>query len=79
MAADTETIETVETTRFRIVDVSPVPTGDVLAAITVALDEAWPKPSSAAPVIFDRGTEWRFGERRWRDRQIPRRTWGRSR
>lgn len=71
-------VEATEHARFHIVDISPVPDDDVLAAITLALDEAWPKPTIAGIVVPLTGSDWRFGERRWRDRQIPRRTWGRS-
>ncbi len=70
---------TTETFRFRIADITPVPEDDVLAAITAALNEAWPQPS-AAPItgLTALDSHWRFGQRRWRGRQIPRQTWGRS-
>ena len=65
------------TTRFRIADVHPVPDAEMLAVITAALEAAWPEPvTTAAPtVVVD--ARWRFGLRRWNDRPIPRRTWGR--
>ena len=62
---------------FRIADISPTPDDDVLAAITAALTEAWPRPTTAVPSLTI-DTAWRFGQRRWQARQIPRRTWGRS-
>jgi len=65
--------------RFRISDISPVPDDDVLAVITAALNEAWPQPSAAPTTVVSAGdTQWRFGQRRWRARQIPRQTWGRA-
>ena len=65
--------------RFRITDISPVPSDDVVAAITAALYEAWPQPvaTSAAKLASPVDAQWRFGQRRWRARQIPRQTWGR--
>lgn len=63
--------------RFRIGDIHPAPDDETLAAITAALDAAWPEPTAAAPtVVVD--ARWRFGLRRWNDRPLPRRTWGRS-
>lgn len=62
--------------RFQISNISPVPDDDVIAAITAALHEAWPAPASATPQPLAPDTSWRFGQRRWHDRQIPRRTWG---
>lgn len=74
---DEPVTETAEAFHFRIADISPAPSDDVLAAITAALTESWPRPSAAPPVaIID--TNWRFGQRRWRGRQIPRQTWGRA-
>ena len=64
--------------RFRIADISPVPDDDVLAAITAALAEAWPQPSAAVAPVAPADSDWRFGQRRWRERQIPRQTWGRT-
>lgn len=64
--------------RFRIADISPTPSDDVVAAITAALNEAWPQPVAIASVVPASDISWRFGERRWRDRQIPRQTWGRT-
>lgn len=64
--------------RFRIADISPTPSDDVVAAITAALNEAWPQPVAIAAVVPASDISWRFGERRWRDRQIPRQTWGRT-
>ncbi len=65
--------------RFRIADISPVPDDDVVAAITAALNEAWPQPVAAsAPVNTGDDSRWRFGQRRWRARQIPRQTWGQA-
>ncbi|MFT7474928.1 MAG: hypothetical protein ACI81L_001860 [Verrucomicrobiales bacterium] len=62
--------------RFRIADISPVPDDDVLAAIAAALDQAWPAPTpSSGALAID--SDWRFGQRRWRARQIPLQTWGR--
>jgi len=63
--------------RFRIADIRPAPNDDVLAAITAALSEAWPEPTPPPPVVSSIDTNWRFGARRWRARQIPRQTWGR--
>ena len=65
--------------RFRIADITPVPNDDVVAAVTAALNEAWPQPSAAptAAVLSPSDSQWRFGQRRWRARQIPRQTWGR--
>lgn len=63
--------------RFRIGDIHPAPDDETLAAITAALDAAWPEPTAAAPtVVVD--ARWRFGLRRWNDRPLPRRTWGRA-
>lgn len=64
-------------TRFRIGEIHPVPDDETLAVITAALDAAWPEPSmtSLTPGVVN--TRWRFGLRRWNDRPIPRRTWGR--
>ena len=65
---------------FRITDIHPVPDDETLAAITAALHEAWPKPvaatSGGATAVQ---SNWRFGRRRWRERAIPRQTWGRAR
>lgn len=72
-AADTENVPGF---LFQIADISPVPDDEVIAAITAALHEAWPAPASAAPQPLAPDTSWRFGQRRWHDRQIPRRTWG---
>lgn len=69
--------ETAEGFRFKISDVSPVPGDDVLAAITAALNEVWPQPVAASGPVEAPNIAWRFGQRRWQDRQIPRRTWGR--
>lgn len=76
--ADTDEVAG-EPFHFRIADISPAPDDDVLAAITASLSQAWPRPSTAtsAPITID--TDWRFGRRRWRARQIPRQTWGRAR
>ena len=54
-----------------------LPEGRV-AIITTALSEAWPQPVAASPTAAPIDTAWRFGQRRWRPRQIPRRTWGRA-
>jgi len=62
--------------RFRIADISPVPDDDVVAAITAALHEVWPVPVSATPQQLVPDIAWRFGQRRWVSRQIPRKTWG---
>ncbi len=64
--------------RFRISDISPIPDDDVVAAITAALNEVWPQPITASRPVEPPNVSWRFGERRWHDREIPRRTWGRS-
>lgn len=64
--------------RFRIADISPIPDDEVLAAITAALNEVWPRPVPAPARVQQSNVSWRFGERRWKDRQIPRRTWGRT-
>ncbi|MDW3177115.1 MAG: hypothetical protein R8J94_07005 [Acidimicrobiia bacterium] len=64
--------------RFRISDISPVPDDDVVAAITAALHEVWPQPTAVSAPLELPNASWRFGQRRWQDRQIPRRTWGRS-
>lgn len=64
--------------RFRISDISPIPDDDVVAAITAALNEVWPQPIAPSGPIEPPNVSWRFGQRRWQDRQIPRRTWGRS-
>lgn len=66
--------------RVRISDISGVANGeldpDLVAAITIAVLEAWPKPSAAigpeAPNVA-----WRFSQRRWRARPVPRQNWGR--
>lgn len=64
--------------RFRIADISPVPDDDVVAAIAAALNEVWPRPVAAVSTPTEPpNLSWRFGQRRWNDRQIPRRTWGR--
>ncbi len=77
--ATTETEgQTAAEVRFRVSDVSPVPTDDVLAAITAALNEVWPHPVAASAPTESPNISWRFGQRRWQDRQIPRRTWGRT-
>lgn len=56
-------------------EISPAPAPEMVAAITVAVLEAWPKPSRATPPEpID--VRWRFGQRRWTDRTTPRRTWG---
>lgn len=53
-----------------------MPDEDLVAAITVAVLEAWPKQSGAKPVNpID--VRWRFSQRRWRRRPIPLRNWGR--
>ncbi len=49
---------------------------DVVAAIAIAVHEAWPKPAAVTPPV-EPNTSWRFGQRNWRHRQVPRRTWGR--
>ncbi len=49
---------------------------DVVAAITIAVHEAWPKPAAVTSPA-EPNTSWRFGQRNWRHRQVPRRTWGR--
>lgn len=70
--AEAETV----VSRVQVGAISPVPDADVVAAITVAVLEAWPKPSaevSPEPV----NVSWRFSQRRWRGRSIPRQTWGR--
>lgn len=60
---------------LQVGSVLPVTDADTVAAITVAVLEAWPKPSAAvAPEPVN--VRWRFSQRRWRDRSIPRRTWG---
>jgi hypothetical protein len=64
--------------RFRISDISPIPDDDVVAAITAALNEVWPQPISPVSPVEPTNVSWRFGQRRWQDRQIPLRTWGRS-
>jgi hypothetical protein len=64
--------------RFRIADISPTPSNDIVAAVTAALNEAWPQPVTIASAVPPGDVNWRFGERRWRDRQIPRQTWGRT-
>lgn len=64
--------------RFRISDISPVPDDDVVAAITAALNEVWPLPHAKSVPVEPPNVSWRFGQRRWQDRPIPRRTWGRS-
>ena len=61
--------------RVQVGSISPVPDDDVIAAITVAVLEAWPKPSAEAPPE-PVNVRWRFGQRRWRDRSVPRKTWG---
>ena len=63
---------------IRVSGISPEPDPDVVAAVTIALLEAWPKPSMSAPTEAP-NTVWRFGQRRWHDRAVPRRTWGASR
>jgi hypothetical protein len=70
--------ESIETFRFRIANISPTPSKDVVAAITAALNEAWPQPVTIASAVPASDVNWRFGQRRWRDRQIPRQTWGRT-
>ncbi|MGI9608267.1 MAG: hypothetical protein ACR2P0_19205 [Acidimicrobiales bacterium] len=68
-----------EVPRFRIGDISPEPTADVIAAITIALDETWPAPSRAGawePQQSD--ATWRFSQRPWVGRQVPLRRWGRA-
>ena len=68
--------ESTSPARFRIGDIHPTPDDETLAAITAALDAAWPEPTAAASnVVVD--ARWRFGLRSWNDRPIPRRTWGR--
>ncbi len=59
----------------RVGSISPVPDDDVIAAITVAVLEAWPKPSAVSPPE-PADVRWRFSQRRWRDRSVPRRAWG---
>ena len=65
------------TARFRIADIHPVPDDETLAVITAALEAAWPEPVAAAAPTVVVDARWRFGLRRWNDRAIPRRTWGR--
>ena len=74
---DDTVTEEPEPFHFRIADISPTPDDETLAVITMALTEAWPRPSTAAATSITIDTDWRFGRRRWRARQIPRRTWGR--
>lgn len=64
--------------RFRIADISPVPDDDVVAAITAALHEAWPQPAAPPTGLTTIDSQWRFSQRRWRGRQIPRQTWGQA-
>jgi len=64
--------------RFRIADIHPAPDDETLAAITAALDAAWPEPTQALPGELLVQTNWRFGLRPWSSRPIPRRTWGRQ-
>ena len=78
MTSDPEDMSEAEPFRFRIADISPTPNDDVVAAITAALNEAWPHPVVVAAVVPLSDTNWRFGQRRWRERQIPRQTWGRT-
>ena len=59
----------------RVAGISPTPDADVVAAITVAVLEAWPKQSASAPPPAP-DVHWRFGQRRWQERSVPRRTWG---
>ena len=62
------------TPAVRVAGISPMPGDDVVAAITVAVLEAWPKPQvSTSPPPTD--VRWRFGQRRWHDRAVPRQTW----
>ena len=63
-------------TRFQIADISPAPDDEIVAAITMALHEAWPQVTTAPQQPEVPNAAWRFGDRRWRERQIPRRTWG---
>lgn len=70
--------ETTTPARFRIGDIHPAPDEETLAAITAALDAAWPEPAAASAPTVVVDTRWRFGLRSWNDRPIPRRTWGAS-
>lgn len=68
-------MSTGESVAVSVGDISPMPDPEMVAAITVAVLEAWPKPSHAtSPEPID--VRWRFGQRRWTDRTTPRRTWG---
>lgn len=69
--------EVVNRSRFRIGDIHPAPDDEILAAITAALEVAWPEPTTA-PSAATVDVRWRFGLRRWNDRPIPRQTWGRA-
>jgi len=64
--------------RFRIADIHPVPDDETLAVITAALQQAWPVPVAVAAPTAPVQDNWRFGQRRWRERAIPRQTWGRG-
>lgn len=63
------------TSQVHIAGIRPEPDADIVAAITVAVLEVWPKPSAAQPPE-EPDTDWRFADRRWHSRSVPRRTWG---
>lgn len=64
--------------RFKIADIHPIPDDETLAAITAALDAAWPEPTQSVSGNLSVQTSWRFGLRPWASRPIPRQTWGRQ-
>ena len=82
MQTSENTADTTTRSYVRVAGVSGLPTGnasfsdDLVAAVTIAVLEAWPEPTAAAEPSPP-NVSWRFGQRRWRDRQIPRQSWGR--
>ena len=64
--------------RVHIVSVSPPPTDDEMAAIALALEQAWPEPRAAMPTVTTDENRWRFASRAWQRPAIPVRRWVRT-
>ncbi|NNK91379.1 MAG: hypothetical protein HKO87_03020 [Acidimicrobiia bacterium] len=75
----TETVSvTVETSRIRIIDITPAPPDDLIVAMALALDQAWPEPQAPRPVGGVDDSRWRFASRPWQRPAIPVRRWSRA-
>ena len=67
-----------ESSRIRILDIAPEPPEDVIVAIALALDQAWPEPQPLGRERSLTGSSWRFASRPWLPPAIPRTRWGRT-